>query len=83
MLNDWKQSIEVQWPFVRREWATERECLASAWEDLGTKVRAVEMDPRTTAAKFGAGLARTTFLQRQPAAVGFGKWRGDKGVSWE
>ena len=65
MLNDWKQAVEGQWSSVREEWASERERLASACHEWESKVKSVEMNLGTAAAKFDAGLACFAVLQRQ------------------
>jgi hypothetical protein len=65
MLEDWKKSVEGQWSSVREEWASERERLASAREEWESKVKSVETNLSTTAAKFDAGLTSLAVLQRQ------------------
>jgi hypothetical protein len=65
MLNDWKISVEGQWSSVREEWASERERLASAREEWESKVKSVETNLSTTAAKFDAGLTSLAVLQQQ------------------
>lgn len=65
ILSKWKKTVEAQWSSVREEWATERERLASAREEWELKVKAVESNLGSTAAKFDAGLAALPLLQRQ------------------
>ncbi|KIM79867.1 hypothetical protein PILCRDRAFT_823052 [Piloderma croceum F 1598] len=82
MLNDWKKSVEGQWSSVREEWASERERLASAREEWESKVKSVETNLGTTAAKFDAGLASLAVLQRQQQhaqALGLGNGEIVKG----
>lgn len=70
VLNEWKKSVEGQWSSVREEWASERERLASAREEWENKVKTVETNLGTAAAKFDAGLASLALLQRQQQQQG-------------
>jgi hypothetical protein len=65
LLTDKKISVEGQWSSVREECALERERLASAREEWESKVRAVETNIGTTAAKFNPGLGSLAVVQRQ------------------
>jgi hypothetical protein len=65
VLGDWKKSVEGQWFSVREEWAEESERLASAREEWESKVKAVETNLGTTAAKFHVGLASLAVLQQR------------------
>jgi hypothetical protein len=62
VLADWKKSVEGRWSPLREEWTSERERLASAREEWESKVKAVETNLRTTAAKFDAELASLAVL---------------------
>lgn len=77
-----KKPVEGQWRSVREKWATERERLASAMEEWESKVKAVETNLGTTAAKFDAGLANLKVLQqhqqqRQQASQPLGLGNGE------
>jgi hypothetical protein len=59
-------------------WASERECLASAREEWESKVKTIETNLSTTAAKFGVGLASHVVLQwEQPHAQGLSLGNGE------
>ncbi len=83
MLTEWKKSVvEGQWSSVREEWAAERERLASAREERESKVKNVEINIGTTAAKFAAGLASLAVLQHQHQQQGMGNEDVVKGFHW-
>jgi hypothetical protein len=81
VLADWKQSVEGGWSSMREEWPSERKRLASAREEWESKVKAVETNLRTTAAKFDAELASLAVLQQrqqqQPASQPLGLGNGE------
>jgi hypothetical protein len=63
MLTEWKKSVECQWSSSREEWVAECERLAYAREEWESKVRSIEANLGTAAAKFDAGLAILVVLQ--------------------
>jgi hypothetical protein len=57
MLNKWRKSVKGQWSSIQEEWATECKHLTSAHKEWESKVKNIETNLSTAAAKFGAGPA--------------------------
>jgi hypothetical protein len=74
MLNEWKKSVEGQWSSVREEWASERERLASAREEWEAKVKIVEFNLGSAAAKSGTTATPARHGQRRCKGVSWDKW---------
>ena len=65
ILSDCKKLVQGQWSPVQEEWASERKWLTFARDEWENKVKTVETDLGTTAAKFEPGEASLAVVQRQ------------------
>jgi len=70
MLNKWKRSFEGQWLSLCEELASEREYLASAWEEWETNLG-------TVVAKFDAGLVSLAVMPHQQQGLPRGLENGE------